>query len=358
MDNENYCAKIKCCFCDFISTGYSTRNSSFGRRWTLSNFNKHILTHIKNINKKYKKSNKPNNTLLSFIQVQKSNNNSVSNSSPRSLPSEISLQSEDENPNYFLHIPEITPDTLTDAIQNAEIYISPSLNTGELNDLSSTNSSNLQPLCPIQNNESYCDKTSNLLDISDFDKRRIIEKADNSAILNNKPQTQIKKKAKIDIVSGQQRKLKYVSSFETFEESQTKITDYFLKTITEVIEDHSDIKNTLLNITNVENTNEKISNINVFLDCLRDTAIKNIKRKKHGNTFSEPLKLFSLYIFIVGGGRMLYELLYANLQNILPSITTINRCIDKESNIVDGTVQLKELKLFLIKRNYLYLLND
>lgn len=49
---------------------------------------------------------------------------------------------------------------------------------------------------------------------------------------------------------------------------------------------------------------------------------------------------------------MLYELLHANLQNILPSITTINRCLDKESNIIDGIVRLKELKLFLTKRNY------
>lgn len=100
----------------------------------------------------------------------------------------------------------------------------------------------------------------------------------------------------------------------------------------------------------MENAN-KFPNINSFLDRLRDTAAKNIKYKKHGNKFTEPLKLFSLYIFIVGG-RMLYELLHANLQNILPSITTINRCLDKESNIVDGIVRLKELKLFLSKRNY------
>jgi len=40
--------------------------------------------------------------------------------------------------------------------------------------------------------------------------------------------------------------------------------------------------------------------------------VKNSKCKKHGNKFAEPLKLFSLYIFIVGG-RMLYELLHANL---------------------------------------------
>jgi len=30
--DENYCAKIKCCFCDFVSTGYSVKNSRIGRK--------------------------------------------------------------------------------------------------------------------------------------------------------------------------------------------------------------------------------------------------------------------------------------------------------------------------------------
>ncbi|XP_039308140.1 uncharacterized protein LOC120358322 isoform X1 [Solenopsis invicta] len=157
----------------------------------------------------------------------------------------------------------------------------------------------------------------------------------------------MEKNAKVDVMSRQQRKLK---KFEAFDESQTKITDYFLKTITKIIEDHPDLQNTLLSIANTENTSN-FANISSFLECLKDTAMKNIKRKKHGNKFTSPLKLFSLYIFIVGG-RVLYELLHANLQSILPSITTINRLIDKESNIVNGIVRLKELKLFLIKRNY------
>ena len=43
---------------------------------------------------------------------------------------------------------------------------------------------------------------------------------------------------------------------------------------------------------------------------------------------------------------------YMLIYNVLLSITTINRCLDKESNIIDGIVRLKELKLFLTKRNY------
>ncbi|KAL0098820.1 hypothetical protein PUN28_020765 [Cardiocondyla obscurior] len=49
---------------------------------------------------------------------------------------------------------------------------------------------------------------------------------------------------------------------------------------------------------------------------------------------------------------MLYKLPHANLQNILPSITTINRLLDNKSNIADGIVRFKELKLLLIKQNY------
>ena len=100
-----------------------------------------------------------------------------------------------------------------------------------------------------------------------------------------------------------------------FDKSQTKITDYFLKIIKIVIEDHPDIQNILLSVTNVENRSE-FSNISSFLDCLRNAAIISNTRNTETNL---PLKLFSLYnfyiIFIVGG-RMLYELLHANLQCI------------------------------------------
>jgi len=51
-------------------------------------------------------------------------------------------------------------------------------------------------------------------------------------------------------MTRQQRKVK---EFEIFEKSQTKITDYFLKTVTTIIEDHPDVRDTLLSFTNVEN---------------------------------------------------------------------------------------------------------
>lgn len=50
-------------------------------------------------------------------------------------------------------------------------------------------------------------------------------------------------------------------------------------------------------------------NIKSLLDYLKDTAIKNSMVKSQRNKFTEPLKRFSLYLFIIGG-RLLYESLY------------------------------------------------
>jgi len=67
-------------------------------------------------------------------------------------------------------------------------------------------------------------------------------------------------------MTRQQRKLK---EFEIFGKFQTKITDYFLKTVTTIIEDHPDVRNTLLSFTNVEDRSE-FSNISSFLDCFEE----------------------------------------------------------------------------------------
>jgi len=46
------------------------------------------------------------------------------------------------------------------------------------------------------------------------------------------------------------------------------------------------------------------------------------QKKNHGQRYSEDLKLFAIYLFIVGG-RMIYEFLEANLPNSIPSISQI-----------------------------------
>lgn len=87
-----------------------------------------------------------------------------------------------------------------------------------------------------------------------------------------------------------------------------------------------------------------------FLKILQDTAERNAKVNKYGNRFSEPLKLFSLYLFIVGG-RLTYETLYGNLRNCLPSLTTVERTLSESQQIKEGVIRFKELKEYLEKRN-------
>jgi len=63
------------------------------------------------------------------------------------------------------------------------------------------------------------------------------------------------------------------------------------------------------------------------------------------------VKKFSVYLFIIGG-RLLYETLYCNMKNVLPSITTIFRYMDQtQDKIVEGTFRFKELRLLLIQKN-------
>lgn len=115
------------------------------------------------------------------------------------LPS--SLQRKDEIQNNILDISsEITFDTtnldenLANTIQNAEIYISPNIDS-TLEKYFTSSSTNSRPLCQIQN------ETSSLFEESDFCERRIVEEANTSATLNNKPQLQIEKYAKVDTVT-------------------------------------------------------------------------------------------------------------------------------------------------------------
>lgn len=65
--------------------------------------------------------------------------------------------------------------------------------------------------------------------------------------------------------------------------------------------------------------------------------------------YSEALKLFSTYIFMLGG-RLLYETLYKNL--LLPSPTSISRYIQKTGQkIVEGELRCDLLKSYLREKN-------
>lgn len=121
--------------------------------------------------------------------------------------------------------------------------------------------------------------------------------------------------------------------------NQTKLTDFYnvFKDVQNLLEKDSAVNKDLQE--NVLKHSQEYFNVSLstqsstsfttnesvgLLNILRQTAIKNSQVKLHGNRFEEPLKLFSLYIFIIGG-RLMYETLYQNMKDSLPSIKTINK---------------------------------
>ncbi|KAK3921604.1 Sugar fermentation stimulation protein-like protein [Frankliniella fusca] len=89
-------------------------------------------------------------------------------------------------------------------------------------------------------------------------------------------------------------------------------------------------------------------NLSFLLRTLMLTAIQNSERKNHRQRYDEDVKLFSLYLFIVGG-RGLYEFLRVNLPNPLPSIRTVERELKTASSpFIEGVFRFEELKDFLI----------
>jgi len=94
----------------------------------------------------------------------------------------------------------------------------------------------------------------------------------------------------------------------------------------------------------------KVLNSNTLLKCLYECASKNQQNTKNNNRFDEQLKKFSVYLFIVGG-RLLFETLHKNMNDALPSISTLFRFLDNtQSSVTEGCFRFEELRVFLIKR--------
>lgn len=132
--------------------------------------------------------------------------------------------------------------------------------------------------------------------------------------------------------SRQQRNIRILSNV-VLNKGQTKLTDFYtiVKDVEKLLEQDSEFKKCFcvqsqqyFKGINLHTDDVKFDEDQGLLNILKKSAMKNSQVRSHGNRFDEPLKLFSLYIFIIGG-RLLYETLYHNMNNALPSITTINR---------------------------------
>lgn len=141
-------------------------------------------------------------------------------------------------------------------------------------------------------------------------------------------------------------------------EGQTLITAYFpfLDDIETLIMKNSEMRETLSAYIDEEVqsktiTTKSTTNCGHFLKSLFEAADANYNRHEKGNRYSNTLKLFASYIFVLGG-RNTYETLQKNLPNCLPSITTIERSMKTINEpIREGEFCFAELKTYVQERS-------
>lgn len=179
-----------------------------------------------------------------------------------------------------------------------------------------------------------------------FVKRKTADEASSFAV-SSEPQ---KSKWKSEKYSRRERLFRQHQVFDT---TQSKITDFYeiIQKVTKAIESSEELKQTFCNSELVASCNK---NVNYVMKLLYETATKNMNKKENMNRFSNPLKLFSLYIFLLRG-PMTYKFLQKNFKNVFPSITTLNRSLNDEtskSRIIEGEVRMNKLKTFLKKKKF------
>lgn len=139
--------------------------------------------------------------------------------------------------------------------------------------------------------------------------------------------------------------------------NQRRITEFFDKLV-KCVNNSEEAQNLLLsNLKNLEIMKsadtklDKKQNLGHFLKRILEATEKNSSVNEHSRKFDDSLKRFALYIFLIGG-RMLYETLYKNINNALPSITTIQRLLADVSKITEASLRTEELYTYLSNRKY------
>lgn len=129
-----------------------------------------------------------------------------------------------------------------------------------------------------------------------------------------------------------------------------------IKKIDEIVEKNEEIKE-VLNSTEVlslfkfdqEEGNQKNMRL---LENLIKSANNNASLAPNRRRYEESLKKFGCILYLLAG-RMAYEILCANLQSALPSLTAVRRLLDDETQLFKaGVLRTNELKQWLIKRDF------
>lgn len=125
-------------------------------------------------------------------------------------------------------------------------------------------------------------------------------------------------------------------------------------------EDASTSRSTSLTTATNKNSENSLESKNA-LNLIMNAAQSNAKKSKEGMRYSSTLQLFATYIRMLSG-PLVYETLYANLPNCLPSPSTVNRYISKKGPvIIEGVIRHRELKEYLEEKNcpfYVWLSED
>lgn len=151
----------------------------------------------------------------------------------------------------------------------------------------------------------------------------------------------------------------------TFNESQSKITDYFEKICKKIeceIQKNSQLKtrlktNFISGMNIIRNDTAKSHSFDeplTFFHMLKTAAENNSRddvTEHPGNRYPEKLKKLCVYLFLTAG-RLAYEILAANLAYGIRSRITIGRSIAKFEKYIEGEMSFAALKVFLEKRDY------
>ncbi|KAK4887007.1 hypothetical protein RN001_003278 [Aquatica leii] len=293
--------KISCIYCDHISKAYCV-NAKYGKKWVMSNFNAHFVSHFK-------------------LKSKRSCEDTG-----------MSKKSKLKNPSIASFFSTSAASTSKSALSNALSSSGPSSNSSLMNSIEVIQDEMLPTNNFFEENETTADKTQEA----------------GSFAVNPQPQCS---KWKDEKYSKRERHLRKLQSFDPL---QYKLTDFYelIKEITNSIQKSEVVKSKLRE--NVDSKkNDQNDDIGFMMKMLFDTAKKNMNKKENLNRFSDPMKLFGLYIYLTGG-PIVYDFLAKNFKNIFPSIPTLSRSLTNETSplrIIEGVVRIDQLKVFLEKRN-------
>jgi len=146
---------------------------------------------------------------------------------------------------------------------------------------------------------------------------------------------------------------KIVSRHLLYDPNQIKITDYYelCKTIELHILQNPIICKEIKANLNIMSSDLPDDNPLTFFEMVKKAVARNtVQKSTKSNKFPTQLKKLSLYLFLTAG-RLAYHTFVKNIPGGLPSITTVSRELSESEKFPEGYVALRELKVFLEKKN-------